>query len=522
MNQCVTAAAPLLVRVFGVLAKRSAACGRRQLSCLLAATMALSLSACTEPQDDVIRFGLASNPANLDPRFATDATSARINRLLYQRLVDFDENSRPVPALATWETLTPRHYRLTLRSERRAFHDDRPLTATDVAATYRFILDTDNASPHRSALELIERIEVIDNDTLDFHIERPDPLFPGYLVIGIVPATAIENTRPLHQDPLGSGAFRFSAWPEPGRLQLTRRSDGQLVEFLRVGDPTVRVLKLLRGEIDLLQNDLSAEMLDYLGQQAGITVNHRPGSNFSYLGFNLQDPLTGRHDIREAIACAIDRQAIIDHLLGGHARVAAALLPPDHWAGNPALAPLAYDPERARRQLAQAGYSADQPLQLQYKTSTDPLRIRIATAIQQQLAEIGIDMTLSSYDWGTFYGDIKAGRFQMYSLAWVGIKTPDIFRYAFHSTSVPPAGANRGRLTDTRVDALIEAAENALTLDGQAGAWRAVQARLLEQLPYVPLWYEDHFVAVRNSVTGYRLAGDGNYDGLKFVQRIRE
>jgi peptide/nickel transport system substrate-binding protein len=507
---------------FGVLAKRSAASALLQLSCLLVATMALSLSACTEPQDDVIRFGLASNPANLDPRFATDATSARINRLLYQRLVDFDENSRPVPALATWETLTPRHYRVTLKAGRSPFHDGRPLTATDVAATYRFILDPDNASPHRSALELIERIEVLDYDTLDFHIERPDPLFPGYLVIGIVPATAIENARPLHQDPLGSGVFRFSAWPEPGRLQLTRRSDGQLVEFLRVGDPTVRVLKLLRGEVDLLQNDLSAEMLDYLGQQADITVNYRPGSNFSYLGFNLQDPLTGRPGIRAAIACAIDRQAIIDHLLGGHARTAAALLPPDHWAGNPELALLDYDPEHARQLLAQAGYSADNPLQVQYKTSTDPLRIRIATVIQQQLADIGIDMTLSSYDWGTFYGDIKAGRFQMYSLAWVGIKTPDIFRYAFHSHSLPPEGANRGRLADARIDALIEAAEKALTLDGQADAWRAVQARLLEQLPYVPLWYEDHFVAARNLITGYRLASDGNYDGLKFVQRIRE
>jgi len=488
---------------------------------LLLVAAVLSVSACTRPADDAIRFGIASDPANLDPRFATDATSARINRLLYRRLVDFDENIRPVPALATWVELTPRHYRFTLKAGRKPFHDGNPLTARDVAATYRFILDPANASPHRSALRLIERIEVIDDDTLDFYIEHPDPLLPGYLVIGIVPAAAIAGNHPLHRDPLGSGPFRFSAWPEPGRLQLIRRSDGQVVEFLRVGDPTVRVLKLLRGEIDLLQNDLSAEMLDYLDQQADIAVSYRPGSNFSYIGFNLQDPITGRIKIRRAIAYAINRQAIIDHLLGGHARTAAALLPPNHWAGNPELVPIEYDPERARQLLKQAGYSADIPLHLQYKTSTDPLRVRIATVIQQQLADIGVDMTLSSYDWGTFYGDIKSGRFQMYSLAWVGIKTPDIFRYAFHSASQPPEGANRGRLEDARVDALIETAEKALTLEGQANAYRAVQARLLEQLPYVPLWYEDHFVAARDSITGYRLASDGNYDGLNFVQRVR-
>lgn len=485
-------------------------------------TCLVSLTACTQPADDVIRFGLASAPANLDPRFATDATSARINRLLYQRLVDFDEQIRPLPSLATWETVSPEHYRFSLKPGRSRFHDGQPLSAHDVAATYRYILDPDNASPHRSALQLIKRIEVIDADTLDFHIDRPDPLFPGYLVIGIVPAREIRARYPFHEQPLGSGPFQFAGWPEPGRLQLQRSEDQQIIEFLRIGDPTVRVLKLLRGEVDLLQNDLSAEMLEYLGKKDGIDVVPGPGSNFSYIGFNLKDPVAGRPEIRSAIAHTIDRQAIIQYVLGGGARVASALLPPDHWAGNPALTPVQYAPELARKILAQAGYDQDHPLTIHYKTSTDPVRVRIATVIQQQLAEAGIEMQLSSYDWGTFYGDIKAGRFQMYSLAWVGIKTPDIFRYAFHSESLPPDGANRGRLVDERTDQLIEDAEHAKTLQGQAGCYRELQSRLLELLPYVPLWYEDHVYAARDNIKGYRLASDGNYDALRDVQRIND
>ncbi|MGD2111913.1 MAG: ABC transporter substrate-binding protein [Gammaproteobacteria bacterium] len=489
------------------------------LACLLTALLVLSLTGCTQPADDVIRFGLSSAPANLDPRFATDAASVRINRLLYERLVDFDEHSRPIPSLASWEALSPVHYRFTLRPGVHRFHDGQPLSADDVAATYRFILDPANASPHRSTLQLIERVAVIDARTLDFHIKRTDPLFPGFAVMGILPAEGIRNAHPFHEKPLGSGPFAFAGWPEPGRLCLTRLADGQRFEFLRIGDPTVRVLKLLRGEIDLLQNDLSAEMLAYLGSRNGIKLMRRPGSNFSYLGFNLQDPVTGQPSVRRAIAHAIDRQSIIRYLLGGGARTAAALLPSGHWAGNPALVPPAHDPQLARKLLEQAGYDREHPLRLQYKTSTDPLRVRIATVIQQQLRAVGIEMTLSSYDWGTFYGDIKAGRFQLYSLAWVGIKTPDIFRYAFHSRSLPPQGANRGRLADARTDALIEAAENAPTLAGQARAWRQVQARLLQLLPYIPLWYEDHVVAVREGLAGYRLAGDGNYDGLRFVTR---
>jgi peptide/nickel transport system substrate-binding protein len=101
----------------------------------------------------------------------------------------------------------------------------------------------------------------------------------------------------------------------------------------------------------------------------------------------------------------------------------------------------------------------------------------------------------------------------------VGIKTPDIFRYAFHSASLPPEGANRGRLEDNEVDALIERAEQGATLEAQAEAYRQVQARLLELLPYLPLWYENQVCAVRDDIEGYRLAPDGNYDALREVHR---
>jgi peptide/nickel transport system substrate-binding protein len=474
----------------------------------------LSSTACTQPPDGVIRFGLASTPANLDPRYATDATSARINRLLYQRLVDFDEQLRPVPSLATWERLAPLHYRFHLQAGRPAFHDGAALEAADVAATYRSILAPDSGSPHAGTLELIREIAVLDKNTVDFHLHRPDPLFPGYLVIGILPATAIEQQLPLHEKPVGSGPFKFKDWPEPGRLVLTRRSDKQSVEFLKIGDPTVRVLKLLRGEIDILQNDLPAELIAYLSGQPGLEVTYGAGSNFSYIGFNLEDTVTADPLVRQAIAAAIDRDAIVRHLFGNAARPAAALLPPEHWAGNPALEPLAHDLPRARSLLDKAGYDTDHPLVLSYKTSTDPLRIRIATVIQQQLRAAGIEMALQSYDWGTFYGDIKAGRFQMYSLAWVGIKTPDIFRYAFHSDSLPPEGANRGRLHDSEVDRLLAMAEQGATLATQAAVYRQIQARLLELLPYIPLWYEDHVFAARSEISGYHLAMDGNYDGL--------
>ena len=483
---------------------------------LLAAVL---LCACTQPDRSGIRFGLASEPVTLDPRFATDAASVRINRLLYQRLVEFDAALLPVPGLATWQVLTPTRYRFTLSEPRPRFHDGTPLTAADVVATYRFILDPANASPHRGSLAMLESLSAVNDHQIDFNLSRAAPGFPGYLVIGILPASQIAAGHPFGREPLGSGPFGFLGWLDDGRLQLKRVDDGKAFEFIYVKDPTVRLLKLLRGEIDMFQNDLAPELVGYAAQQEDVYVLHGPGSNFTYLGFNMDDAATGQAAVREAIAQAIDRQRIIRYVLGGHAHPAQALLPPDHWAGYRGEQAWQYDPPAARRLLAQAGYGPENPLHLVYKTSSDPFRIRLATIIQKQLRDVNIHVDVRSYDWGTFYGDVKAGRFQMFSLSWVGIKTPDIFRYVFHSASVPPDGANRGRFRHPRVDALIERADQALDTGERAQAYAELQGELLMTLPYVPLWYEDHVFVARDDIAGYQVARDGNYDSLAHVTR---
>lgn len=477
------------------------------------------LVSCTSGPDNTIRMGLAGAPVTLDPRFATDATSSRINRLIYSRLVEFDEKQLPVPGLASWKVITPQHYRFTLKKQHANFHDGTRLTANDVRVTYDSILDPKTASPHRASLDMIERIEVVDDDTVDFYLTRADLLFPGYLVIGILPAEKVMSGYSFNHSPLGSGPFRFVSWPEQDRLVLERDKDKQRVSFIRVKDETVRVLKLVRGEVDLVQNDLSPELLGYLKKQEGIKVTQGKGSNFTYLGFNLEDPMVGKKDIRRAIAMAINRDAIIKYVMNASARPANALLLPDHWAGNPDLKEIAYYPVAAKVLLEQNGFNESHPLHLTYKTSTNAFRLRLATVIQSQLREVGIQVDLQSYDWGTFYGDIKAGNFQMYSLSWVGIKTPDIFRYAFHSESIPPNGANRGRYKNQRADGLIKTAYDADNLDAQASAYRELQKQLLIDLPYVPLWYEDHVFAFRKGISGYHTGLDGNYDGLVDIEK---
>jgi peptide/nickel transport system substrate-binding protein len=474
---------------------------------VLVLLLSVTLVACApDRQPTDIRMALSQAPINLDPRYATDAASERVNRLVYRALVDFDAQFKPAPSLASWETLTPTHYRFKLGAEGRTFHDGNVLDANDVAATYSS-LQALKDSPHVAEFSNIREVKAVDADTVDFLLSKPDEGFPARLIIGILPAALIASRHDFSRHPVGSGPLKFVQWE--GVLTLERIADRQRILLTEVKDPTVRILKLLRGEIDLLQGDLPPELVKYLKRQPQIEVKISPGANFSYLGFNTEDFALQNPLVRRAVAHAIDRQAIIDTAMVEGTRVAGAILPPEHWAGSPGLVDYGYDPEEARSLLKRAGIQP--PLKLVYKTSTDAQRVRLATILQAQMRPAGIELEIRSLDWGTFFDDIKQGKFELYGLTWVGIKTPEIYRLAFHSDAIPPKGANRGRYRDPALDALIDKQD-----------WDAVTARIHEQLPYIPLWYEGQFAAMRKGLIHYPVRPDGNWDGLATAHRINE
>lgn len=486
---------------------------------LAAALTLLGLAACEQPDPDTIVFAVATPPGVLDPRLAADAASERINALLYKSLTDLDEQGRAVPAMADWQMLSPRHYRFHLREDRAPFWNGELPTSNDVVATYTSLLDPALGSPHAGGLSHIARIRATTETAVEFELSRPDSAFPGRLAVGIIPAS-LSDQGSLSRAPMGSGTFEFMRWREHGGCDLRRRRDGQRVAIEPVADPTMRALKLMRGEAHLVQNDLPSELYAYLEERPTIQIEERPGTTFAYVGFNLADPVLADRRVRAAIAHAIDRDAIVRFLFRDRARKAESLLRPAHWAAAGDLRPYAHDPAEARRLLATAGYSAKRPLVLSYKTSTDPFRLRIAAVFKDQLAKVGIALKIASYDWGTFFGDIKAGRFQLYSLAWVGVNTPDILRYAFHSTSLPPGGANRGRYRSDAVDRLLDSATQS---DEKTAVplYREAQQLIHDDIVYVPLWYEDN-VSVSRDIVDYRPGFDGNYLALNRVQLTGE
>jgi peptide/nickel transport system substrate-binding protein len=457
-----------------------------------------------------IVFAISQAPLNLDPRYATDAASERLNRLLYQSLVDFDVHTKPQPNLATWQQLSPLSYRFTLLETRRPFYypssaggkaKTRKLNAYDVKATYDSITAFSD-SPHSAEFSNLQNIVVSDERTILFHLNAPDRHFPAKLVLGILPAELVKIKHDFAHIPVGSGPLVLLDSQKKWRLQ--RLDDGQLISLIEVKDPTVRMLKLVHAEVDLIQGDLPPESVRYLQGKPGLTVKTGVGVNFSYLGLNTQDPQLKKLKVRQALAHAIDRQAIIDKAMLKHSRLGGAILPPEHYAQRQTLPAYAYDPALAKRLLQEAGVSL--PLKLVYKTSTDAQRLRLATIMQAQMRAAGIDLEIRSLDWATFFAEIKQGNFQLYGLTWVGVKTPEIYAQAFASDSVPPKGFNRGRYQDAELDKLLTTND-----------WQAVTQRVHQQLPYIPLWYEGQFAAMQKGIQNYSPKADGNWDDLATI-----
>ena len=482
---------------------------------------ALGATACSryQPDDalDIIRIAVPDVSPRLDPRYATDAFSTRIGRLLYPALVDFDESSLPSPWLAThWQWLDDRRLWVGIR-QGLSFHHGKTFTAEDVIATYQSVLSAQVASPLKGPLRNLVSVDEQDAGVV-FQWKRADKLALFRLTVPIMPADLLAVGHDFDLNPIGLGACRLHKMTDQNLV--LQRPDGVKLSFMGVKDASVRLLKLVRSEIDLLQNDLSPEHIRHARSRSSLQVQTRTGTSFSYIGVNFNDPVLANPLVRQAIAHAIDRPRLVRTLLDNMATPCEGLFPPEHWCGlSSSTQGHEYNPERSRQLLAQAGFASG--IQLSYKTSTDPTRVRLATVYQAMFKEVGIDLSVDSHDWGTFYSDIKQGRFQLYGLAWVGVKSPEIFDYAFASYSTPPTGANRGHYVDVALDEMLKAALVAPSMLEMATHYKHIQQHLLTTLPVIPLWHDHQTLVTRPNIKDYVMAADGRYDALLHTQKVQ-
>jgi peptide/nickel transport system substrate-binding protein len=478
------------------------------------------MAGCNPPSQPAIapgylRADIATSPLSLDPRYATDAVSDRIDELIFDSLVRLDAQGNFVGDLArdfAWRSPTELIFHLRSGVH---FSNGRPLTARDVKYTYDSVVDPAAASPKRGGMAMLAAVSTPDDHTVVMTTRRP---YAPALEMGLL--DIVPDRTPAGAVPLGSGPFRLTRFVRDEWVLLDRNPYFPFratalagIAFKVVPDPTVCALELLKGTALFAENVLPPELLSAVRGRRGLVVLQYAGTSYQYLAFNFRDPRLRDLRVRQAIAMAIDRGALIGALLHNTARLATGMLAPENWAYTADVPQYPYDPAAARRLLDAAGYRAGPTgvrFILDYKTTQGTERMLLGQALAAMLARIGIEVRVRSYEWPTFYSDIQRGNFDLTSLDWIGIADPHHYNLVFACAMTPPRGLNRGHYCNPAMDRLLEQGDITLDRERRRRIYQAVQKLAAADLPYLSLWWQDNVVVMDDRLAGFEPYPNGS------------
>lgn len=461
-----------------------------------------------ERRGGTLDVAISADASSLDPQRGAAGTDHIILYPMFDTLIDFDPATlEPRPGLAReWEHVTPTQLRLHLQEDV-LFHDGTPMDGAAVKAS----LDRYRALGAHLDLESVTEVSVVDDLTVDIHLSRPDSSLVLVLAdrAGMVvsPSAVAERGEAFDVDPVGTGPFEFVEWREGDHITMRRFGDYWQEGRPDLDEIVMHVLTdrfaaqngLLSGQIDFA-DQLDPGSLEQLAAVEGLTVSADETVLVRMIYLNSSfEPLDDVR-VRRAINHAIDRQGIVDAVQFGLGEVAWLPVPQSHWAYDPEPVPAwEYDPDLARRLLAEAG--VPDGFDLDVVLPADDSFVRVAEAIQAQLAAVGINYILHPMDWTQgiemYY---RQQAFPAAQHSWTGRPDPgQTYQRLFHTESFEnPAGLE--------IPGLVDILQNAVTTSDQAerAAWYADGNPLIvEQAPWVPLYFNANVTARRSEITNY-------------------
>lgn len=475
---------------------------------LLCTGMSVAMAASGE-----LRVAMGVDASTLDPHFATDIPTESINKNIYNNLVRFNANMEIVPDLAEEWNVSEDGLTWTFKlREGVYFHDRTPVNAQAVKASFQRLLNPDTRSPRRSLHSDITAVKVIDEYTVAFTTEKPSGAFLARLAH---PSAAILSPAAINkwgadfgQHPVGSGPFKFQSWTPGEEITLVRNEQyfrgapaiSRLV-YKVVPDASVRSLMLQSGEVDVAVR-IPSDQVPLLKARRDIEVVETPSTMTMYIAMNETKKPFDNVLVRKALNYGVNKQEIVDYVLNGLAQVADAPISPVIW-GYHSTGTYEYNPEKARKLLAQAGYPNGFSTTIWTPVGRYQQDLEVVEAIQAQLAKIGVDVEVVTWEFGAYIAELKKGQFDMVLLGW-GPSTGDAdwgLYPVFHSTQWPP-GSNRAHYASATADALLEAARVEPDQVKRREIYREVQKVIVEDAPWIFLWYTKQIVAHSSNVVG--------------------
>ena len=493
-------------------------------SLILIALLVITTSACNRGggtgtgRTDTLIVGAAAMPANLDPALTNDIPSARLIFHIYDTLVYIDYDLEPQPNLAErWEWVNPANpmaLRVFLRRGVR-FHNGDTFTANDV----KFTLERNSQSPPiANVAGMIDSVTVVNDYEAIINLSYPFVPFVhflGHTGNSIVNERAITElgTDAHSRAPVGTGPYRVTNVIAGDRVEFVRWDDywdtPAIIENLVVrslADASTRLIALETGEIDIMLEVPPPDMSRVRNHQ-DLTLYHESNLSTNYISFNVARPPFNDVRVGHAIQHAIDLNAMVEAVYLGALTPTTGPINNKVWASAAdRLQPFAYNPERARQLLAEAGFPNG--FSATFLTNEgNPQRFDTAEIMQNMLRAVGIDMSIQILEWGTFLDVTARGESDIYMLGWVtSTGDPDHGLYAMFHSSLLGAGGNRTFYVNPEVDRLLDAGRVEPDPVRRAEIYYQIQQIIRDDSPWIFQSAGAEIIGVRNNVRGFRVA----------------
>jgi peptide/nickel transport system substrate-binding protein len=500
------------------------------IRCIVVAAFALFIGSAAAQE---LRVGLASEPTAMDPHYHNLSPNNSLLNHIFERLVGQDDRQRMVPELAeSWKTIDPNTWEIKLRRDVK-FHDGTPFTADDVLFSFERAPNVEGSPSSFGIYIKGKTLTRVDDHTIHIKTAAPYPLMPNDLsTIYIISRKHGQGAKTPDYNSgkaaIGTGAYRFVEYTPGNRIVMQRNEQywGQKPTWQRVtfralkSDPS-RVAALLAGDVDFI-DEVPATDMERLKKDPKLTVAQVVSNRIIYLhldhwrddspfvrakdGGPLKNPLRDVR-VRQAISKSIDRDAIVSRVMEGVAIKAGQLLPDGFFGVSAKLKPVAYDPNGAKKLLAEAGVPNGFRLTIHSPNDRYPNDAKIAEAVGQMLSRNGIDTQVVTMTQGVFFRDASSGspekgpKFSFILVGWGSgtgeASSPLKSLLATFNRDTGMGGSNRGRYSNPQVDKLINDAlatvEDAKRQDILARATEIA----IEDVGIIPLHYQVNTWAMR-------------------------
>jgi dipeptide transport system substrate-binding protein len=510
-----------------------------------------ALLAAAGVQAKTLVFCSEGSPENFYPAINTTGTSFDANSQIYSRIVDFERGGTSVvPGLAERWTISPDGLEYTFHLRKgvkwhanRSFKPTRDFNADDVLFAIERQWQESHpyfkvTSPNHSYFndmgmpKLLKSVTKVDDYTVKFTLNSPEAPFLANLAMEYAGIQSKEyadamlkagTPEKIDQEPIGTGPFflvnyqkdaviRYKAFPEfwGGKAKID-----DLV-FSITPDASVRWAKLQKGECHVMPYPNPAD-LDAIRKDPGVQVLEQPGLNVGYLAYNTQKKPFDDVRVRKALNMAINKKAIIDGVYLSTGIAAKNPIPPSMWSYNDKIKDDPYDPEAAKKLLAQAGFpdgfSTDlwaMPVQRPY----NPNAKRIAELMQADLAKVGVKAEIKTFEWGEYRKRMQAGEHQMGMLGWTGDNgDPDNFLHTLLgcASAQSASGSNVAKFCHKEFDDLVVKAKSTPKQADRAELYAKAQEIFKAQAPWFTIAHAVQLKPVRKEVVDFKLSPFGRH-----------